>query len=230
MRIRGVIFDLDGTILDHQGSARTALRGWLPELGVSPEEPLLTAWLAAEQRHFPDWRARRITFAEQRRRRLKDFLPLIGHQVGDEEPLDAVFAGYLAWYERSWVAFADAADAVATVADIGLRIAVLTNGITQQQEAKIAKIGLAGKLGPVLTAEGLGVAKPDPGAYLAACRRLELSPGNVLHIGDLYDLDVLAAREAGLRAVHLDRADEGPHQESERITTLAQLGAYVETL
>jgi putative hydrolase of the HAD superfamily len=228
VRIEGVIFDLDGTILDHRGSVITALRGWLPELGVSADEDLLAAWLTAERRHYPDWRARRITFAEQRRRRLKDFLPLIGQRVGDDEQLDSDFAGYLAWYERSWIAFDDVAGAVRTVTGAGLAIAVLTNGITLQQNAKIAKVGLAGKLGPVLTAEDIGVAKPDPGAYLAACRRLDLSPGHALHLGDLYDLDVVAAREAGLQALYLDRTDEGPHDESERITTLDQLGPYIE--
>jgi putative hydrolase of the HAD superfamily len=227
VRVRGVIFDLDGTLLDHRGSVVTALQGWLPELGASPDRHLPAAWLAAERRHFPDWRARRISFGEQRRRRLKDFLPLIGHRVGDDEQLDSVFAGYLAWYERSWRAFDDAADAVRAVTGAGLSIAVLTNGTTLQQNAKIAKIGLTGKLGPVLTADDLGAAKPDPGAYLAACRQLDLRTGEVLHVGDLYDLDVVAAREAGLRAVYLDRTDEGPHDEPERITSLDQLGAYI---
>jgi putative hydrolase of the HAD superfamily len=206
----------------------TALHGWLPELGASLEEDLLVAWFETERRHFPDWQAGRVTFSEQRRRRLKDFLPLIGYRVRDDEHLDSVFAGYLAWYERSWIAFEDVADAVRTVTGAGLSIAVLTNGITLQQDAKIAHIGLTGKLGPVLTAEDLGVAKPNPGAFLAACRRLDLSPGHVLHIGDMYDLDVVAARQAGLQALHLNRTDEGPHDESERITTLDQLGTYLQ--
>jgi putative hydrolase of the HAD superfamily len=228
--IQGIVFDLDGTILDHRGSVTSALTGWLPGFGASLNEDLLAAWLAAEQRHFPDWQARRITFAEQRRRRLKDFLPLIGHRVGDDEQLDAVFASYLGWYERSWIAYDDVEDAVRTVTESGVAIAVLTNGITGQQVAKIEKMGLAGKLGPVLTAEQLGVAKPDPRAYLAACHQLDVPPRQVLHVGDLYDLDVLAAHEAGLRAVHLDRTNEGPRAESERISTLDQLGAYVEGL
>jgi putative hydrolase of the HAD superfamily len=126
--VRGVVFDLDGTIVDHRGSVASALRGWLPELGATPDDDLFAAWLAAERRHFPDWRARRITFDEQRRRRLKDFLPLIGHPVGDDQELDAVFSGYLSWYQRSWTAFEDVPRAVETVTRAGLPIAVLTNG------------------------------------------------------------------------------------------------------
>ena len=42
----------------------------------------------------------------------------------------------------------------------------------------------------------------------------------MLHVGDLFDLDVLAARAARLRAVHLDRHGRGPLDEPDRITTL----------
>jgi putative hydrolase of the HAD superfamily len=225
--IEGLVFDLDGTLLDHRSSVTAALRGWLPELGAALDDDLLAAWLAAEQRHFRAWQTRQISFPEQRRRRLRDFLPLIRQPVGQDDQLDADFQGYLRWYKASWTAFEDTHDAVAAVARAGLRTAVLTNGATGQQNAKIEKIGLTGRLGPVLTAEELGVAKPDPRTYAAACRRLELPTSQVLHVGDLYDLDVLAPRKAGLHAVHLDRIEEGPHDEPERITSLAQLADYI---
>ena len=228
--IRGLVFDLDGTLIDHRGSVAAALRGWLPQLGLVFDENLLTNWLAAEQRHFPAWRSRQITFAEQRRRRLRDFLPLIGHSVEDDAQLDAVFAGYLAWYEDSWTAFADVDDAVHLVRQSGLRVAVLTNGTVEQQNAKMSRVGLAGRFGPVLTAEGIGAAKPDPRAYRAACQEIGLPASQVLHIGDLHDLDVLAARTAGLHAVHLDRTHDGPKHERERITSLSQLAGYVAVL
>src|SRR5690242_5306333 len=129
--IEGLVFDLDGTLLDHQGSVTAALRGWLPELGSELDDHLLAAWLAAEQRHFPAWRARQISFREQRRRRLRDFLPLIQQPLGHDEQLDAVFQGYLRWYEASWTAFDDVPDVVTAIARAGLRTAVLTNGTAE---------------------------------------------------------------------------------------------------
>ena len=33
---RGVLFDLDGTLGDHDSSVAAALAAWLPELGVTP--------------------------------------------------------------------------------------------------------------------------------------------------------------------------------------------------
>jgi putative hydrolase of the HAD superfamily len=113
------------------------------------------------------------------------------------------------------------------LAAAGLATAVLTNGVTEQQTDKIARVGLTGRLGPVFTAEDLGVAKPDPEAFRLACARWGLEPSAVLSVGDRHDLDVLAARAAGLHAVHLDRLDEGPHDEPSRILSLAALPRFL---
>lgn len=130
---RLVIFDLDGTLVDHAGSVTTALRNWLPTLDAACSNALLAAWFAAEQRHFPAWRARQISFAEQRRRRLRDFLPLIGIAVSDDAELDRLFAGYLAYYEQAWRKFDDVDTVLTELGSRGLLIAVLTNGTVEQQ-------------------------------------------------------------------------------------------------
>jgi putative hydrolase of the HAD superfamily len=221
--VQAVVFDLDGTLLDHEGAVERALGAWLPLLGVAPTGDLLAAWLRAEERHFPAWRAGRISFAEQRRRRLRDFLPLVGLEPGGDDDLDRVFAGYLACYEAAWTKFDDVDPVLALLRARGIPTAVLTNGSEVQQHAKLRAVGLLATVGAVLTAEALGTAKPDPVAYLLACRHLGVDPGAVLHVGDLHDLDVLAARAAGLQAVHLDRAGRGPADEPCRITSLGQL-------
>jgi putative hydrolase of the HAD superfamily len=168
------------------------------------------------------WRERRISFAEQRRRRLRDFLPAVGIRYAERD-LDAIFEGYLREYEAAWTVFPDVAGALTAIAEQGLVTAVLTNGTVEQQHHKLARVGLAGRVGPVFTVEDLGVAKPDPAAFRLACARWGLDPATVLSVGDRHDLDVLPARRAGLRAVLLDRHDEGPYDETERVTTLHDL-------
>jgi putative hydrolase of the HAD superfamily len=208
--------------VDQDGAVDDALRRWLPTLGVPPDLDVLARWHEIQERHLVAWRERRITFAEQRRRRLRDFLPEVG--VAAAEPdLDDIFAGYLRCYQESWRAFDDAGDAVAAVAAAGLAVAVLTNGTAEQQNDKLARVGLAGRVGPVWTVDDLGVAKPDTGAFLGACARWGLPPATVLSVGDRHDLDVLPARAAGLSAVLLDRHGTGPADEPRRITSLREL-------
>jgi len=221
--VGGVIFDLDDTLIDHRGSARQALRRWLPELGVTPTDELVAAWFGAEERHFATYSSGDITYGEQRRRRLRQFLPAAGLVPGDDDELDDLFAGYLVRYRASWITYDDVGPAVTTLHRSGISLAVLTNGVADQQHAKVASTGRADLLGPVFTAEELGVAKPDPEAYLMVCRHLGLPPSSVVHVGDRYDLDVEGARAAGLQAIHLDRRGTGPLDEPARITSLDQL-------
>lgn len=226
-QIRAVIFDLDGTLVDHVGSATKALEGWLPELGATLTEELRAAWFVAEEKHFPAWRAREITFAEQRRRRLRDFLPLIDSPVGIDAELDDVFAGYLSHYEAAWTCFDDAQETLEEISRLPIKAAVLTNGTDEQQHAKLKKVGLAGRFSHVFTAESLGAAKPDLSTYLSVCEALNVEVHRALHVGDVYALDVTAPREAGLQAVYLDRDDAGPLDEPARIRSLRELPALL---
>lgn len=220
--MRGVLFDLDDTLLDHSGAVRAALDCWLPTLGVQPGPAVAALWHEAQERHLRAWRERRITFPEQRRRRLRDFLPAVRVPYAEAD-LDEIFDGYLSAYQSSYRAFPDVPGALTTLASAGVSVAVLTNGTAEQQNDKLARVGLAGRVGPVFTVEDLGVAKPDPAAFERACERWGLPPSAVLSIGDRHDLDVVPARRAGLRAAHLDRHDRGPLDEPHRLRSLADL-------
>ncbi|MEU8225543.1 HAD family hydrolase [Kribbella sp. NPDC048915] len=202
-----VVFDLDNTLFDHTGSAAFAVRRWVGELGVPPSDELVAEWFSIEDRVYPRWLSGELTHQEQRRARLSEFLPLIGRTVPPTEAAqDEFFAGYLRHYRGSWTAYPDARPALEVARGNGWRIGVLTNGNTVQQNAKLAQIGLAELIDEVCTSEALGVSKPDPRAYQLTCEALGVDPAGTLMIGDNYDLDVVAAREAGLTARHLDRA------------------------
>ena len=231
MPLAAVVFDLDDTLFDHSTATRSGLRTWARSLGRTSTPELEEAWRAAEQRHFASWRDGRISFDEQRRRRLRDVLPLLRLPVGDDAELDDLFTtGFLTAYQQAWTGFDDVDAALQAVQEAGLRTAVLTNGTRQQQNAKIEAIGLSGRLGPVFTAEELGVAKPRPQAFLRVCEHLGVAPEQTLYVGDDHSVDVLGARAAGLRAVHLDRAGTAAVEEEVRITSLLQLAAHVSEL
>jgi putative hydrolase of the HAD superfamily len=226
--LAAVVLDLDDTLFDHSTAALSGLRTWVRSLGRSSTPELEEAWRAAEQRHFRSWREGEISFAEQRRRRLRDVLPLLQLPVGGDADLDALFAqGFLRAYRQAWTVFDDVEGALQDLHAAGLRTAVLTNGTREQQNAKIEAVGLTGRLGPVFTAEELGVAKPRPQAFLHVCRHLGVAPGQTLYVGDDHEVDVLGARAAGLRAVHLDRTGVGPREEEARITSLRELAAHL---
>lgn len=80
-------------------------------------------------------------------------------------------------------------------------VASLTNG-----NADLERIGLHMHFAYQITAREIGVAKPDARIFHAAATLLGVAPENILHIGDDPELDVVGAREAGLRTAWINRA------------------------
>ena len=62
-----------------------------------------------------------------------------------------------------------------------------------------------------------------PEFYLEICRRMRISPEEMAHVGDLWDQDYLAAKEAGIQAFHLDR--KGERKDVSSLRSLAELEA-----
>jgi putative hydrolase of the HAD superfamily len=215
--LKVVLFDLDDTLVDQEGASRTALLGWLPELGLDLDDldELVIAWATIAEEAYGRYQRREITFADQRRVRVREFL---GADATDDEA-DELFTGYLTRYERAWTAFDDAVPALRRVRDAGLVVALLTNGDSAHQRLKLDRTGLAEHLDVVVASDDLPAGKPDRRAYDAACEILGVAAGDVLMVGNDVEKDYQGPLDAGLGAVLLDRHDRYPEVER-RIRTL----------
>jgi beta-phosphoglucomutase-like phosphatase (HAD superfamily) len=72
--VRLVLFDVDGTLVDHDGAAAAAVQQWLLGMGWADSGALaglVSDWDSIAERHFPAYRARLTTFQGQRRLRLR---------------------------------------------------------------------------------------------------------------------------------------------------------------
>ena len=87
--------------------------------------------------------------------------------------------------------------------EAGYRLAIISNA-DGRMEALIEGAGIRDRFEFVMDSEIEGVEKPDSEIFLRACDRLALPPGECLYVGDLYPVDILGARRAGLRALLLD--------------------------
>jgi putative hydrolase of the HAD superfamily len=79
-------------------------------------------------------------------------------------------------------------------------LASLTNG-----NADLQRIGIHTHFVHHICARDSGVAKPDPRIFLAAAERLGVVPDRILHVGDDPEMDVVGARDAGLRTAWINR-------------------------
>ena len=104
----------------------------------------------------------------------------------------------------------------------GLRLGVVSNSDGRVEEALVAA-GLRDCFDVVLDSAVVGVEKPDPAIFRAALDALGVAPGEALYVGDLYDVDVVGARAAGMEAGLLVPDADGPGPDCRRFTSIAAL-------
>lgn len=206
--IRGLVLDVDDTLLDTRAAMGAA--GVAGAAAAWPEHPAAVHQGISEGiyedpgGHFDAYTRGELTFQEQRRRRYDAALTTLGLRGADE------FAIYEQAYRESFTGvqmlFDDVEELLTTAADRGVGVCLLTNSSAEQTDLKLDAIGWGGRF-PVVTTDTLGVGKPDPRIYAAACDVAGTPPHTTVCIGDTLDTDVLGARAAGLRAAWLQRVD-----------------------
>jgi putative hydrolase of the HAD superfamily len=105
--------------------------------------------------------------------------------------------------------------------EAGLALVVVSNANGRLRHL-FEDLGLAPRLDHVVDSGAIGVEKPDPRIFLEALRVSGARPESTVHVGDYYEIDVVGARAAGLRAVLLDPAGVHGDRDCERRASLAE--------
>ena len=208
-----VIFDLDDTLLDRRGSVERYLAGHAtratlhPELAVAYQSRF---WALDDNGH----RARANLFAQ-----LSAEFPTIG----SSQVLLADFIEH-GFTTCEWT---DGAEAIlASCRASGLRTAIITNGSSAMQRAKLRALGLGERVDTILVSEEEGVSKPSSEIFHRAAERLGVRPEQCVFVGDNPIADVDGARKAGMIDVWIEREFPWPADlaaPTHSITTLASL-------
>jgi HAD superfamily hydrolase (TIGR01662 family) len=85
----------------------------------------------------------------------------------------------------------------------GYRLGVVSNSDGRAEEG-LEVAGLRGFFEVVIDSQLVGFEKPDPRIFEAALRRMALTPEETYYVGDIYEVDVVGARRAGMEVVLLD--------------------------
>lgn len=97
----------------------------------------------------------------------------------------------------------DAAAALDAARAAGLATAVISNS-NGSVRGILQSLDLARRLDLVIDSFEVGVEKPDPRIFRLALDRLGVAADAAVYVGDLYTVDVLGARAAGLDGILLD--------------------------
>ena len=137
------------------------------------------------------------------------------------EALDAWRRGYNQPVGLWNTADPDAEGALRLARGAGLRTGVISNS-NGTIRTILTSVGLAAHLDVVLDSGEEGVEKPHAAIFERALARVGVSAAEAAYIGDLYSIDVLGARRAGLRAVLMDPGGHWGAPGCERAATVLE--------
>jgi putative hydrolase of the HAD superfamily len=210
-RLRGLLVDLDGTLVDRD----EALRGWLRRrAGLSGRElDELLAIDAAESGLLAEFA---IALLRARPGLARDPFAL-ARRIRDELPAEL----------RPDPAIARALD---RLAGSGLRLALISNGGPgQRRKLEHARLPLDRFAAIVISSE-VGLAKPDPRIFALALQRLGLESDEVLMVGDSPEHDIAGARAAGIASCWIGRGRRWPEAIERPGTTVGGFAELPATL
>jgi HAD superfamily hydrolase (TIGR01549 family) len=113
-------------------------------------------------------------------------------------------------------------DVLAGFAAAGLRLVVVSNANGTLRE-HFGRLGLDRFFDCILDSHDEGVEKPDPRLFRIALTKSGANPASTIHVGDLYEVDVIGARAAGIRGVLLDERGLYPEADCPRVRSLGEL-------
>lgn len=182
-RIEGVLFDLDGTLLDSAPDLYATLVRQCAEEGVAA----------------PAYATVRAVVSRGSRAILRSAFGDRGEAV-----IEALVPRYLALYEQGMAEDTHAFDGIevllAQLERQGIRWGVVTNKPGFLTDPLLARIGWAARAAAVVSGDTLPVKKPDPAPVFLACERAGIDPARSLFVGD-DRRDVVAGAAAGLYTI-----------------------------
>lgn len=200
--MRAALFDLDDTLFDHRHAARCVLRAFQvrhPGLATHPIERLEEWDVQLLDQAHANVMAGRLDPDESRVRRIVSLFERCGLPLPEGEA-ETLARERVAIYRDSRRAVPGA---IALLGELRrrVRIGVVTNNFHEEQVGKLAACGLTELVDVLVTSEAAGWSKPAPEIFREALRRLDGAPEEAVMVGDSWEIDVLGARGAGIRAV-----------------------------
>jgi sugar-phosphatase len=210
--VTAVILDMDGLLIDTEPTWRAATFSVLAALGVRlSDDDLLSTTGQPIEDLIPHWRRRAGPdgLAQPSDAEAADLITdqVVAHVIAEGEPMPGV------------------AEAVALCTRLGLGLAIASSSPRRLIDAVCDRLGLGG-IGVRCSAADEANGKPAPDVYLAAARRLGVTPASCVAVEDSPN-GIASARAAGMTCVAVPdpllRTDPGYQQADLVLPSLAML-------
>jgi len=211
---KAIILDLDDTVLDSgdpEVSWRQICAEFAGNFGVTPGRFFDALIYARDWFWDNNLRARegRLDLVAARRAIFTRALLSLG--LRDQEPteIEAMAQRYTALRDQAVKPFRGALAALERLRERGTKLALLTNGSSEKQWAKIRRFGLARYFEHIQVEGDVGFGKPDARAFRHALSAVGARPEETWMVGDNLLADIAGAQRAGIHAIWIDAHGNG---------------------
>lgn len=108
-------------------------------------------------------------------------------------------------------------------------IAVISNADGRIEDV-LRRCGIAGCFSSITDSGIVGCEKPHRAIFEAALRQMNAQPEESLYVGDVYSVDYVGARDAGMQAVLFDVAGAYRNRDLPRVESLAELESWLQQM
>jgi putative hydrolase of the HAD superfamily len=202
-QVRALLFDFGGTLafLDFELMAREFSRPGLA-LDALQLEHAEYAGRAALDHHLMSEKSRDPNLAYE------DFFRAWMHAAGiPVQEFAHISARFRAMHEEAcmWRVVREGThDALERLKSAGLKLGIVSNA-DGRVAADAQRFGLAKFFDVIIDSQVVGVEKPNPKIFQLALQALEVAPEQALYAGDIYAIDMLGARSAGIAGKLIDQ-------------------------
>jgi HAD superfamily hydrolase (TIGR01509 family) len=206
--LKGIVFDLDDTLVNSTVAMQAAIAATLPLL---PGTTLPALASALKQGYQNLWgypgegypRLKTLSPPELRHALTVEALSLLG--VSDPAFIDAVRERYQTT-EDALLRPCEGAPSLLTALKEDFSLGIITNGPSLFQRAKLKQVGLDSFFDVVVADADFGAPKPDPALFAYTAERMGLERSELLFVGDSPEADIAGANAAGWRCVYVGSA------------------------
>lgn len=190
--IRAVIFDMDETLLDRQGS----LRRFAAAQHARHAETLAELSVSDFVERFVLLDNNGALWKDEVYRRILD-----ENRITAIDP-QTLLDEYITDFHNHCQGFAGLAEMVAELKADGRRLGLITNGTFPFQLHNFRALGVVHHFDAVLVSEQEGIRKPDPEIFRRALARLGVAADEALFVGDNPEADIRGAQSVGMRTIY----------------------------
>ncbi len=209
---RALFFDLDDTIIDDSGNVDIAWRSAVSDCAPSGLDTRALVQLVHEIRdwYWSDAERHRVGRADLRGTSVwivAEALSRLG--ASDQRLAGQIGNRYRDLREQGQKLLPDAVETLERLRSHGVRLALLTNGSSDSQRAKINRFELEPHFDYISIEGEFGCGKPDERVYRAALAALASEPTDTWMVGDNLEWDVAAPMRLGITGIWFDRHAAG---------------------